>query len=132
MSNRYSKQHYEDIAKALKENRTWAIQMDSSHARGVMASTIGTFADLFAADNPPTCIACGHRQSEPGPTCFPSTERTGHKHEGGFDRERFLAACGLEPEPRVPRPGLDADGNVPKPPECPNCGQTTHTIGECV
>lgn len=67
--SRYTRQHYEDIARWLKESRAWALQLDSSHARAVMASTIGTFADEFAADNPL------------------------------FDRDRFLAACGLEREP---------------------------------
>ena len=90
--SRYSEMHYEDVAKALKENRDWALRLDNAHARGVMASTIGTFADLFAADNPKRCV----------------TSPFNHDfHDcvlaGGFDREQFLAACRLEstqPDPR--------------------------------
>ncbi|KKK47110.1 hypothetical protein LCGC14_3158520, partial [marine sediment metagenome] len=57
--SRYTKEHYEDVAKVLKENRAWAIRMDSTYGRAVMASTIGQFADLFAADNPEVCRYCG-------------------------------------------------------------------------
>jgi len=98
MTTRYQERHYEDVAKALKENRAWAIELDSSHARGVMAATIGTFADLFAADNPPTCLHCGQEAIELSDTC-PAGEGFGapHAHTQGFDRERFLTACGLEP-----------------------------------
>ena len=105
--SRYTKEHYEDVAKALKENRAWAIQMDSAHARGVMASTIGTFADLFAADRPPSshCWTCGSSK-EAGFTC---TRPDGEHRFGGFDREHFLAACGLEVKELT----------------CPLCGKTS-------
>ena len=79
-SGRYKQEHYEDVAKALKENRDWALQLDNIHARTVMAAIIGTFADLFAVDNPPSEKDC---------LC----------HEcRGFNREKFLAACGLKSE----------------------------------
>lgn len=98
MASRYGKDHYEDVAKVLKENRAWAIKMDSSHARGAMAATIGTFADLFAADNPPTCHITIHRLLLDWPCSSLCTE--------GFDRDKFLAACGLDLEPD---PGEDPD-----------------------
>ena len=91
--SRYTEQHYEDVAKALKENRDWALRLDNVHARGVMASTIGTFADLFAADNPKRCTFHGEHDTGYSEDCKIT----------GFNREQFLAACGLEstqPDPR--------------------------------
>jgi len=126
--SKYTKQHYEDVASLLDKQPVASV----GSLRQAIKRVVEDFADLFATDNPPTCIVCYQREGEPGPTCFPSAERTGHDFSGGFNREPFLAACGLEPGPRVPLSGPDADGNVPEPPECPNCGQTTHTIGECV
>ena len=75
--SRYSKEHYEDVARILsKDARTVEI---------VTEDIARDFADLFAADNPPTC-------------------RWGSRHHvgpcdlgGGFNREKFLTACGLEP-----------------------------------
>ena len=114
--SRYSKQHYEDVAKVLKENRAWARQMDSTHGRAVMASTIGQFADLFAADNPPSthCWHCGSNRNV-------VTDCTHVEHNyGGFDREQFLAACGLEPMQQassstVPKQILEHYGLKTKP-----------------
>ncbi|KKL26926.1 hypothetical protein LCGC14_2390360 [marine sediment metagenome] len=111
--SRYSKEHYEDVAKVLKENRAWARQMDSTHGRAVMASTIGQFAELFAADNPPVCQVGGHD----GP-CTPACLI------GGFNREQFLTACGLATEPAIP----DSIGE-----DDPACGHSPHepVIGCC-
>ncbi|KKL72423.1 hypothetical protein LCGC14_2085040 [marine sediment metagenome] len=94
--SRYTKEHYEDVAKALKENRAWAIQMDSAHARGVMASTIGTFADLFAADAPEWCGRCeSWKSGYASPEGYCCLGRP-HAWKSKFNREQFLAACGLE------------------------------------
>ncbi len=67
MTTRYQSEHYEDVARIL-------------YVYGVDKRIVDTFADLFAADNPPACIE-GQCPSH-----------------GGFNRERFLTACGLESE----------------------------------
>ena len=86
MTARYQEKHYEDVARILAvhdvRNRPTE-QADSGRHRPIMAIAVD-FANLFAADNP----GC--------PTCF---DRTCSRHEParvGFNRERFLAACGLE------------------------------------
>ncbi len=56
------------------------------------------FADLFAADNPPTCTKCGvlcATQQAANYCADDAFEGENHKWAGGFDREQFLAACGL-------------------------------------
>lgn len=89
--SRFTKEHYEDVALVLKENRAWAIQMDRPHARAVMASTIGQFADLFAADNPRKCRGCGLVED------INNALHQGYDWGGGFNRVKFLTACGLQP-----------------------------------
>ena len=79
--SRYSKEHYEDVAKLLKK---------APAATDMKAWFIQKFADLFAADNPAACDVCGQPNDE---------MLVGlHTFKGGFNREPFLAACGLEPE----------------------------------
>ncbi|KKK48053.1 hypothetical protein LCGC14_3149030, partial [marine sediment metagenome] len=82
--SRYTKQHYEDVARLLKD---YALPV----------SLINRFADLFAADNPPSsrCWNCGDSKEAAGAICTRPNE--GHRF-GGFDRKQFLAACGLEPD----------------------------------
>ena len=67
-SGRYQQEHYEDVANLLTRSTTDHGTSRKSADGGVMAlrRVMLDFADLFAADNPE------------------------------FDRERFLAACGLE------------------------------------
>ena len=99
MSSHYSKQYYEDVARTLKEQATYysGIVNDGQAivAGVVLGRTIESFADLFAADNLPSsrCWTCGSSK-ESGFTC---TRPDGEHRFGGFDREQFLAACGLEP-----------------------------------
>ncbi len=70
--SRYSKEHYEDVATILKRQTA-------------PVSLVNEFADLFAADNPPTCQLSDHHS---GVCSF----------GGGFNSGRFLVTCGLEPE----------------------------------
>jgi len=123
MSNRYSKQHYEDVAKII-----FRLELTPQMIGRVALD----FADLFASDNPPACH-CGATIGSQHPC---NTGSGGHVIAGGFDRERFLASCGLEfgPKPTIPKQILRHYGLPVVEPEleCPNCGQTTHTIGECV
>jgi len=117
MSSLYSKQHYEDVTRILSRcivsgttgSRGSAIWADKATAQGIAQD----FADLFAADNPKRCTFHGDHDTGYSEDCKIT----------GFDRERFLAACGLQGEV----------GCIVEPePQCPHCGQTTHTIGECV
>ncbi len=72
--SRYTKQHYEDVARLIRES--WPEAMPEDVNEVILFSLANKFADLFAADNP---------------------DRPAYEYKG-FDRERFLAACGLEPE----------------------------------
>ena len=103
--SRYSKKHYEDVAEILSEHGGYVT------ARVVTDDIVRAFADLFAADNPPTCLehtdasaypidAQHHASSdhvdvkgEPSPEDCQCIEGGGRF--GGFDREQFLTACGL-------------------------------------
>ncbi len=90
--SRYSKKHYEDVARILGHH-------NGPYADVVVPHLTREFADLFAADNLPSthCWHCGSNRNV-------VTDCTHVKHNyGGFDREQFLAACGLEstqPDPR--------------------------------
>jgi len=96
MSSRYSKRHYEDVARILKaEAIGWAPQFQAP-----VDHLMSVFAGLFAADNPPTCH-CGATIGTSHPC---NTGSGGHVIEGGFDRELFLAACGLEFGQSLPYP----------------------------
>ncbi len=91
MTTRYQKRHYEDVAGILHK-----YYEGIAYGPGYNACIAIDFADLFAADNPPLCSACG---DEKGTTSI-CAHSCGSHHifTGGFDRERFLAACGLESE----------------------------------
>ena len=116
--SRYTKEHYEDVARILSQRRA----PDPGEGLGRIRNTALTdvandFADLFAAD-PRYCIHCGDEASTTA-VCPLHDE---HLFEGGFDRARFLAACGLEAERDTGWP----DG------ECPTCGHTDdHTLAQC-
>lgn len=93
MTTRYQKRHYEDVAQFLKTNKPHNNYGNPSTAqnllKGYHGMLCGRFADSFAADNPPVCQVGSHD----GP-CTPTCLIEG----SGFDRARFLAACGLESE----------------------------------
>ncbi|KKM75074.1 hypothetical protein LCGC14_1393810 [marine sediment metagenome] len=87
MTTRYQKSQIEDVARILRR-RYYPLH---SKALVVWQGLVDEFADLFAADNPPTCIV----SILSAPIAH---ERHDCVLEGGFARERFLAACGLESE----------------------------------
>jgi hypothetical protein len=83
MTTRYQTEHYEDVARILRKYL------------GVLygGKVAGAFADLFTADSPPVCRYCRNTPRSAWSLCVgPSA----HEYGGGFDRGRFLAACGLE------------------------------------
>ncbi len=85
MTTRYQKSQIEDVARVLSYHTT-AAGMDDEQERMQWLTWIAkSFVDLFAADNPPIMKHCW---------CYP--ECTDVRQVSGFDRERFLAACGLE------------------------------------
>ncbi|KKM83068.1 hypothetical protein LCGC14_1313210 [marine sediment metagenome] len=87
MTTRYQSEHYEDVARLLEGNTL----LSDSHKINKL-NLVGAFADLFAADNPRRCtahVACPYRYSD---------GRDNDCHVYGFNREQFLAACGLESE----------------------------------
>ena len=94
MTNRYNKRHYEDVARIL--GFTIRISSNCDHpdcgCKVELPAIAKDFANLFAADNPPTCNIdrCG---AHPG-----DDTSAGHCFEDGFNRARFLTACGLEEE----------------------------------
>ena len=100
--SRYTKQHYEDVARTLKEQATYysGIVNDGQAivAGVVLGRTIEDFADLFAADNPPACQVCGYTGTTGTGSPFCCQSMQGHNFKGGFDGKQFLEACGLEPQ----------------------------------
>jgi hypothetical protein len=75
MTTRYTEKQIEDVARILLEHVLLSRVSPMTH------DLVNTFADLFAADNPPELgWGCG-------PGCL------AHR---GFDRAAFLIACGLE------------------------------------
>ncbi len=90
MSSRYQKSHYEDVAELLRPyNKGQQLGM-----KATQEDIACDFADLFAADNPDTCIDCGAHRDETDP----EGQCVNHLFAYGFDRAAFLAACGLESE----------------------------------
>lgn len=87
----YTKQHYEDIAKLIRDSWPEAVPEDINEV--ILFSLANKFADLFATDNPKRCDACGSSMG----TSTQCPYNKDHLFEGGFDREQFLTACGLEP-----------------------------------
>ncbi|KKM72049.1 hypothetical protein LCGC14_1424500 [marine sediment metagenome] len=88
--SKFTKQHYEDVATLLKKR-------SPAHPAMIMVKAVAIdFADLFATDNPACCIHCGYLEGTTD-ICDSSDGRIREEHlfEGGFDREQFLAACGL-------------------------------------
>ena len=100
--SKYQKRHYEDVARLVKESWPEAVPEDVNEV--ILFSLANRFADLLAADNPRVCRVCGS-SGRGGRFCFGASGRVTrstdpHIFSDGFDRERFLKACGLEP----PRP----------------------------
>ena len=87
--SKYQEQHYEDAARILGP---W-VGREPMSARVARELIVQDFAGLFAAGNPTQCAHCG---DEKGTMSICTRPNEGHRFEGGFDRERFLKACGLE------------------------------------
>ncbi len=109
MTTRYQSEHYEDVIRIMKPYMELRSEPDHFLVTERSAVTAGAravvldFADLFAADDPPSvyCGYCGTTEGNPSPILCP--ERGLDKvhsfvYHKGFDREQFLAACGLEEE----------------------------------
>ena len=90
MTTKYQKSQIEDVAVLLHFHHD--INVSGPIA---IATLAGHFADLFAADNPPICPRCGRQYRATNTHIYPANCSGPHEYEGGFDREQFLAACGL-------------------------------------
>ena len=103
--SRYTKQHYEDVARLI--NESWPLAVPEDVNEVILFGLANKFADLFAADNPRTCVY--HYPSEHNK----NIRRDDGCDMQGFDRELFLAACGLEPEmdtcPLCDKPSKDGE-----------------------
>jgi len=88
--SRYTKKHYEDVARLI--NESWPLAVPEDVNEVILFSLANKFADLFAADNPPICTA--HR---PGQLFRSGPCTSGCLLQGSFNRDKFLSACGLEP-----------------------------------
>ena len=88
MTTRYQESQIKDVARIIED--LWLFP----DAHEIISSLAGDFANLFAVDNLPSsrCWTCGNTK-EAAPIC---TRPDGDHRFGGFNRERFLAACGLE------------------------------------
>ncbi len=101
MNTRYQNEHYEDVTRILSTSTRHLCPLFQQGSifhkdRFDRCDVVAAFANLFAADNPSTCLHCG-QIAELGDTCPVEDEfRAHHAHTQGFDRERFLAACGLK------------------------------------
>ena len=87
MTTRYQKSQIEDVARILAEEKHFqetSGRPEGMSAAGAVINLQHTFADLFAADNPPMCRVGSH-DGPCTPVCWLD----------GFNREQFLAACGL-------------------------------------
>ena len=92
MTTRYQKSQVEDVARILSWHTTAARGDKDKKRMEEIGYLCSHFADLFAANNPRRCtahIACPYHHSD---------GRDNDCHIYGFDRERFLTACGLEAE----------------------------------
>ena len=94
MTTRYTEKQIKDVAFILSCHTT-AAGMDNEEERMEWLTWMAkSFADLFAADNPPNsrCWNCGDDKST---TSICTRPNEGHNY-GGFDPKQFLADCGLE------------------------------------
>ncbi len=96
MTTRYQKSQIEDVARILRDALLETIDDGKMMGRYMDAVTIENiardFETLFAADNPRRCFADEGHNGACDDGCLTGE---GSSNEG-FDRKRFLAACGLE------------------------------------
>ena len=97
MTTRYQKSQIEDVARLIKDSWPEAVPEDVNEV--ILFSLANKFADLFAADNPKCCIHCGYVKGATD-ICDSADGRLRDEHtfEYGFDRDKFLTACGLKKE----------------------------------
>lgn len=99
--SRYTREHYEDVARLLHAAREkFSGTGGTGEALGAIRTLAHDFANLFAADNPPTCSKCGvlcATQQAVNYCADDAFAGRNHVWDGGFSRTDFLAACGLEP-----------------------------------
>ncbi len=103
MTTRYQKSQIEDVAQILRDAMLETIDDGKMASRYMDDTTIENitydFETLFAADNPPRCVNCGEPATTTGGgSCHYVPQLGEHNFEGGFNREEFLTACGLESE----------------------------------
>ena len=93
--SKYQEQHYEDMAGIVKMF-TGSCGLEHCDACATVSEISLQFMRLFAADNPACCAHCGDDEGTTA-ACVGAGGRSYDEHnfEGGFDRERFLKACGL-------------------------------------
>ncbi len=98
MTTRYQKSQIEDVARILHDAWGEAIDVGGMADRYMTDTTVGNlaedFADLFAVDNPPSCGYCGSF-NDVADTRYARCPN-GCEYERGFDRAKFLSACGLK------------------------------------
>lgn len=82
---------YEDVARAIKDS--WP---DEAVGEVILFSLAHRLADLFTTNNPRRCTHCG--KAQPNNTVCPDGSGLLPHHFVGFDRNKFLVACGLEKE----------------------------------
>ncbi len=98
MTTRYTEEQIGDVARILRAERDAGLAaLGKNQGSDAVACAMIDFADLFAADNPAYCINCG-APAITDEVCASAGGRLYDEHlfEGGFDREKFLDACGLE------------------------------------
>ena len=98
--SKYQEQHYKDVAHIIKDS--WPEAMPEDVNEVILFSLSNRFADLFAADNP-NSVSCGYCGATEGDDTVLCPERGLDRthsfvYHKGFDRERFLKACGLQAE----------------------------------
>lgn len=94
MTTRYQEKHYEDMIAILSGYTTDGPSNEERHGSRTARRIARDFADLFAADNPRYCGHCGQLEGVTEICHAPDEE---HIWDGiGFDRDKFLATCGLK------------------------------------
>jgi hypothetical protein len=95
MTTRYTQEHYEDVARIIASHVRPALNPSTPAPYIQPRCLVDDFADLFAADNPPVMGRC----CDPvPPNEFVAAECTNYIVVSGFNRDRFLSACGLDYE----------------------------------
>jgi hypothetical protein len=98
MTTRYRESHYEDVARILANTFDDHSRSCPDFHEGedvILDDLAERFVTLFAADNPES-VYCGYCGDDKGTTSICTRPNEKHNFEGGFNRDKFLAACGIE------------------------------------